>query len=191
MCQFLPQELPPFIYYLPQIYYYASLLCMEEKTIGKGDESTIYEVSYLLLLSLAQEELSLKAESLKQTLTRLGGAVISDENPVLVNLAYPITKIVQTIRHKVTMGYFGWIKFEISGEALLAVKKALDADDLILRYLIIKTVRENTLLNGKMTLKKEEKMKREDEEIVDEIPEVVKETAPEELDKSIDDLVIV
>lgn len=164
---------------------------MEEKTIGKGDESTIYEVSYLLLLSLAQEELSLKAESLKQTLTRLGGAVISDENPVLVNLAYPITKIVQTIRHKVTMGYFGWIKFEISGEALLAVKKALDADDLILRYLIIKTVRENTLLNGKMTLKKEEKMKREDEEIVDEIPEVVKETAPEELDKSIDDLVIV
>lgn len=170
---------------------------MEEMTQEKGSSEAIYEVSYLLLPSLGESQVPGKAESLKETLTRLGGTVISDENPVLVDLAYPMTKVVQTVRHKVSTAYFGWLKFEMSGEGILGVKKALDKDDNIIRYLIIKTVRENTLLNGKMMFRKEEKVKREDDEFLDsaggidvEAPATT-ETAPEELDKSIDDLVIV
>lgn len=163
----------------------------KETIATTADNVAVYEVSYLLLPSEAKEQVPSKAESLKQTLTRLGGVVISLEMPVLIDLAYPMTKVVQTIRHKVNTGYFGWIKFEIGRDGIEAVKKALDNDSSIVRYLIIKTVRENTLLNGKMMLRKEEKMKREEEndELVD-TPEVVKEIVPEELDKSIDDLVI-
>ncbi len=160
----------------------------ETKIQEKEDTSTVYEVSYVLLPSLAVEQVPAKATSLKEMIQTAGGAVISDENPVLIDLAYPMTKVVSTIRHKATTGYFGWIKFDMSKDGIGAVKKALDANDEILRYLIIKTVRENTLLTGKMMLKKEDKMKKEDEIDGEVKPEEV--ASVEEIDKSIDDLVV-
>ncbi len=155
-----------------------------------ADNSTVYEISYLLLPSIATEQAPLKAASFKDKLVSLGATIISDENPVLIDLSYPMTKVVQTVRHKATSGYFGWIKFEMSQGEIEAVKKAFDENMEVLRYLIIKTVRENTLLNGKMKLQKEDKTKKE-EEIPLDVPEVAKEIVPEELDKSIDELVIV
>jgi ribosomal protein S6 len=154
----------------------------------KGDNVTVYEVSYILLPSLALEQVPAKASSLKGVLTSAGGAVISDEDPILIDLAYPMTKVVGVERHKATSGYFGWVKFELPTEGMEAVKKAFDGDAQIIRYLIIKTVKENTLLNGKMSIQKEERIKKDDE--LSEISEEVKESSPEEVDKSIDDLVI-
>jgi ribosomal protein S6 len=169
-----------------------------EKDITKGvkttdDTSTVYEVSYLLLPSLALEQVPAKVAALKAYLTSAGGQMISDENPILIDLAYPMTKVVQTSRHKCTMGYFGWAKFETTKEGIEAVKKSFDMDNEILRYLIIRTVRENTLLSGKMKLKSEDSSKRFGGSLETEVVEPVaeKEATPEEIDKSIDDLVIV
>ncbi|KND46742.1 MAG: hypothetical protein AB201_02800 [Parcubacteria bacterium C7867-006] len=163
---------------------------MEEINKEKGDMSTVYEVSYLLLPSLAVEQVPGKASSIKEMMTRLGGTVISDENPVLIDLAYPMVKVVGTERHKANSGYFGWIKFEMTAGDVEKVKKALDADVDTVRYLIIKTVRENTLLNGKMKFQKEEKFIK-DEDVLEDVPvEALKEVAPEELDKSIDEIVV-
>lgn len=161
----------------------------EEISKEKGGNETIYEVSYLLLPSLALEQVPAQILSLKEMIQKVGGAMISDEDAVLVDLAYPMTKVIQTDRHKYSSGYFGWFKFEMTADGIEAVKKNLDGNLNILRYLIIKTVRENTLLNGKMMLKKEELEKiEEDGEIEDVLPE---ETASlEVMDKSIDDLVI-
>ena len=169
-----------------------SLNPMEKENIKEKDDTlTVYEVSYLLLPSLAHEQVPAKAAALKEMLTSAGGAIISDENPVLIDLAYQITKVVQTVRHKATTGYFGWIKFEIAKEGIEAVKKNLDGNDEILRYIIIKTVRENTLLEGKMKLQKEDGVKKQIEDAEGDVPAVEKEIIPEELDKSIDDLVVV
>lgn len=156
------------------------------------DTLTVYEVSYLLLPSLATEQVPGFATGLKETLTKLGGAVISDEDPVLIDLAYPMTKVVSTVRHKETKGYFGWIKFEMTSLEVEGVKKAFDANNDILRYLIIKTVRENTLLNGKMRLQREERSKRDEDVSGEVVPAEVdaEVVVPEEIDKSIDDLVI-
>ncbi len=168
-----------------------------EKTQEKGDTGAIYEVSYLLLPSLAVEQVPAKASALKEMLTSAGGAVISDENPVLIDLAYSMTKVVQTSRYKCDTAYFGWIKFEMPKDlpqagGIEAVKKSLDANVDVLRYIIIKTVRENTLLNGKMKLQREDKSKREEEvpsEVVDEVLEE-KEVVSKEVDKEIDELVV-
>ena len=73
-------------------------------------------------------------------------------------------------------------------EGIKEVKKALDLDENILRYLITKTVRENTLLNGKMLFKGE---KEEKKIFTVKEPELTApESSPEEIDKSIDELVI-
>jgi ribosomal protein S6 len=161
----------------------------EKKTNEKEDMSTVYEVSYLLLPSLASELVPAKVASIHDAVEKAGGQVISGENPTLIDLAYPMTKVIQTMRHKCFQGYFGWLKFEIAKDGIKEVKKTLDGNDDILRYLIIKTVRENTLVSGKMILKKEEITKKEVEVSEGTTPE--EPATPEEIDKSIDDLVIV
>ncbi len=169
---------------------------MEKQPTGevietKTDNFAVYEVSYLLLPSLAMEQVPAKATGLKDMLSSLAGVIISDENPVLIDLAYPMTKVIGTDRHKATSGYFGWVKFEIGREGIALVKKNLDSNNDVLRYLIIKTVRENTLLNGKMKLQKEERVKRDEEDLESVPEEPIKETITEDLDKSIDELVVV
>lgn len=132
--------------------------------------------------------------TLKNTFTENGGTIISGEEPVLIDLAYPMTKVVGTTRHKCDSGYFGWVKFEIGKDGLAAVKKSLDGNDDVLRYLLVKTVRENTLLHGKMMLKKEEVRKMVDVhdgeiEASDMDEAALPASSVDEIDKSIDDLV--
>ncbi len=164
-----------------------------EKIQETGEKMTVYEVSYLLLPSLAVEQVPAKSLSLKEVIKKVGGELISDEDAILVDLAYPMTKVVTTVRHKVNKGYFGWIKFAIPSESetetkgIEEVKKNFDADNEILRYLIIKTVRENTLINGKMKLVKKARREDSSEEVVEEevsvdsVDDVVEEKVEEEV----------
>lgn len=162
---------------------------MQKDNNEKGDLATVYEVSYILLPSLATEQVPAKVETIVKMVETAGGELVSSENPVLIDLAYPMTKVVHTNRQKCDKGYFGWMKFEMDREGVKDVKKNLDNDEQILRYLIIKTVRENTLLNGKMQLRGESEEKKEKFQAKD-IDVSTPESTPEEIDKSIDDLVI-
>jgi len=161
---------------------------------GQSDAVTVYEISYLILPSLDQTKVDQNVATLKSLVEAQGGVHVSDESPVFIDLAYSITKVVGVTRHKSTTGYFGWMKFELSQTMIENVKKALDASETVMRYLIIKTVRENTLLNGKMNLKKEDKSRKDnllDTDSLDALPENEEVSTVEEIDKSIDNLVVV
>jgi ribosomal protein S6 len=160
-----------------------------EKTNTEGDKATVYEMSFLFLPSLAFEQVSQSVSAIKEAVSGLGGEVISYEDPILIDLAYPMTKVVGAVRHKVGTGYFGWVKFEMLSEKIGEIKKMLDTNDGVIRHLIIKTIRENTLLNGRMILRKDERIKKEKEN--EEVEAAATESStPEEIDKSIDELVI-
>lgn len=156
------------------------------KIANKTDSSRVYELGYLLVASLPDEKIAPEVSTLKDILVKNGSDIISHEDPLLIDLAYPMVKVVSAQRQKYSRGYFGWIKFESEAEALAEIKKALDLSTTVLRYIIVKTVRENTLLQGKMILRKEE---REDA-VVEEVVDDVAVDSGEVLDKSIDDLVI-
>lgn len=159
----------------------------------KTDTSKFYELGFLIVPSLSPDQVTAEVKKLSDLFVKAGGTQVSGEAPVLIDLAYQMVKVIHAHREKCTQGYFGWMKFEIETEAIAEIKKALDLSDSLLRYLLIKTVGENTLLNGKMNLvQTDEKMKKfdDEEENVDAKAEVAPEVNQEELDKSIDDLVI-
>jgi ribosomal protein S6 len=165
------------------------------ENMNQADNASVYELSYIVLPTINSAEVNQEVAKIKDFISKEGAEDISSEEPILIDLAYPMVKVSPASRHKVTSGYFGWMKFEMDRSALENLKKVLDNSESIVRYLIIKTVRENTLLSGKMRLQKEEKVRNNDvggredsEEAVSEVPEV-KEVS-EEVDKSIDELVI-
>ena len=165
---------------------------MEKDNNEKVDGMNVYELSYILLPSLAESEVPARVSSFKDMVTLAGGTVISFEEPILIDLAYSMTKITPVSRTKVSSGYFGWIKFELLSEEIEKLKNKLDVNAEVVRYLLVKTVRENTLLNGKMKFQKEERKKEEElpeEVVVDVAPVEALPAVADDIDKSIDDLV--
>ena len=157
---------------------------MEEKDI----DSRIYEVGYLLVPTISEEDLSVHYGNLKELVASTGGDVVSDEMPKMIDLAYPMFKTLQNVRNKFTSAYFGWVKFSMDPEKTLDLKKKLDLDPSIIRFLMIKTVKENTIASKRfmhrdVIRRKVPMMKKEGE------GEEVVPINKEEVDKEIDAMV--
>lgn len=120
----------------------------EENELNTGVKETdarIYEVGYLLAPTLSEEQMPVTYGNLKELVASLGGDVISDEMPKMISLAYAMTKVVSNVRNRFNNAYFGWVKFAMDAQKVLELKKRLDLDPQIIRSLIFKTVKENTI----------------------------------------------
>jgi ribosomal protein S6 len=122
----------------------------EETNFG---DQRVYEVGYLLVPGIPEENISSLYGNLKELIATFKGQAISDEMPVMINLAYSMQKIVQNVRNKYDTAYFGWMKFYMDSDKVAELKKKLEQDTNILRFLIIKTVKENTISAKRFTHK--------------------------------------
>lgn len=118
----------------------ADVTIKEEKGNGK-----VYEVGYLLVPSLSEEEVPAQYTAIKDMVASFGGELIADEMPKMINLAYSMQKVVSNVRSKFNTAYFGWVKFVMGAAEIIELKKKLDLDPKIVRFLILKTVKENTI----------------------------------------------
>jgi ribosomal protein S6 len=112
----------------------------------EDSESRVYEVGFLFLPTLSEEEVGREHVALRELISGLGGEVISDEAPKLIQLAYTMEKTISNVRSKYKSAYFGWIKFVAVPGKAPELKKQLDLHSQVLRFITIKTVRENTVV---------------------------------------------
>lgn len=116
-----------------------------ENDIETGGNSRVYELGYLLVPTIAEDNLSINYGNLKELVSSFGGVVISDEMPKMISLAYSMVKVIANVRNKFHSAYFGWVKFTMDSDKVLDMKKKLDLDSTVIRFLILKTVKENTI----------------------------------------------
>lgn len=151
-------------------------------------DSRVYEVGYLLLPYVTEDNLARETDKIKEAITLAGGAVFSEENPHMLSLAYPMYKVVSNKKTKFESAYFGWVKFDGDPKGVAKIKKAMEAEENVLRFIIIKTVRENTLARKPAAFtSKPIKPAVKEEPKTEEAPQEINEV---ELDKTIEDLVI-
>lgn len=161
---------------------------MEKENESVEINSRVYEIGYLLVPTLSEQDMPNVYNSLKDLIVSLSGEeIISDEMPKMIPLAYTMLKVVQNVRSKFDTAYFGWVKFEMVPEKVLELKKKLDLDPNFVRLLIQKTVKENTIAAKRFIHKDSRRKiftaKKEGEN------EVVTPIDKEEIDKEIDAMV--
>ena len=110
-----------------------------------SDESRIYEVGFLIISSIPEETLPGEVGDIKGAIEKAGALFISEDYPKLTNLAYEMSKTVDNRKTRFQSAYFGWVKFETSAESIAEIKEGLKKNPNILRFIMIKTVRESTL----------------------------------------------
>lgn len=146
----------------------------------------IYEVGYIMVPTIAEENLGAEVTEFKDTLIEKGAVFISDEYPKMTELAYEMARLIDNKKQKFSYGYFGWVKFECSTIQSKAIKEILDENEKIVRYLLIKTVRESTM-SPKRPFGRQDGMKRRETPRVKEVAKPIDEKV---IDKEIDALVV-
>lgn len=107
--------------------------------------SRVYELGYLLVPTIEEIDIPVQYGNIKELVSSFGGIVIADEIPKMMPLAYTMAKVVSNVRSKFNRAYFGWTKFTMDSDQVLELKKKLDLDPNFIRFLILKTVKENTI----------------------------------------------
>ena len=118
---------------------------MTEKDNSDQADNRIYEIGFHIVSSIPEEKGSVEITVIKDVLEKNGAIFISEDLPKLRSLSYQMTKTVGAKHLKFDTAYFGSVKFEMSPENIDTIKKALELSETILRFLIVKTVRESTL----------------------------------------------
>ena len=114
--------------------------------MANKNEEKVYEVSFHLVPSIDKDKVPGVFERVKKVVSEKG-EVLSEEQPVLRDLAY-------TVRHTVRQrdgsynrydeAYFGSVKFRALRSATAQIEQALLEDEEVLRFLLLETVAEDT-----------------------------------------------
>lgn len=126
-------------------------------------ESQVYELGYLVLPSIPEENLSQVVESIKKVVNKAGGKELDGEDPFKHGLAYPMSKVVGSSKYVVNDAYIGWMKFELSASEdresehpAETIKKEIEAMHEVLRLLLIKAPRESAFTFAQALAEKKE-----------------------------------
>lgn len=106
---------------------------------------SVYEVGYIMIPAIAEENLAAEVAEFKESLGNKGSVFISDEYPKMLELAYEMSRSIENKKQKFSYGYFGWVKFECTPQNAKLIKEFLDKNEKLVRYLMVKTVRESTM----------------------------------------------
>jgi ribosomal protein S6 len=131
-------------------------------------DSRVYEISFIFDNKLNENTALDKASAIKQSIASLSGSFISEEVPYMRELAYEMIRVVNNVNVRFNEGYFGWIKFEMDADKVKEFEKNLKLDEEIVRYLVVKTVRENTVFTKRAPVIKAEVLARNGEELIGE-----------------------
>jgi len=119
---------------------------MTENIESTKEGFKVYELGIHLLPSLSEADVQIEFSKIKSNIEKLDGEIISESIPQMFNLAYEIPKTLKAQKKWYETAYFGWVKFELDSSKLAVFEKFVKELEETLRYLIVKTVRENTLV---------------------------------------------
>ena len=149
-------------------------------------EPRVYELGYHLVPTLAEGQIPEASGAVRGMIERISKDIIAEELPVFIDLAYQIVKTIEHKNKRFDEAYFGWIKFEALPSVISELEEALKVDENVLRYLVVKAVRENTFIAKKFA---STKVKESEEEIIASTEEAAVAPTEDALDKAIEELV--
>ncbi len=168
----------------------------DKMTLEKGETDSdgatlrIYEVGYHIIPTVKEEDVEKIVGGIRSIVEKAGGSFIAEAAPALMRLAYGMWAKEGDKRILHDRGYFGWIKFEAEISVAHTLDEALKANQNILRFIVFRTVREDT--RAKMKAPQLREVKRTD--TIKAAPRhIEKSAAPlseEQLEKALQDITV-
>lgn len=162
-----------------------------EEHTNEEKHAQVYELGYHVLPTVSKDELDGEVAKIRAAIEKRGGSFIAEGTPETITLAYTMYVNNGGKQTGYNSAHFGWIKFEMATDEAVALQKEdLDTNANILRYIVIRTTKEET--RAQVQLEQNNILREVKNESILEKKEVIEEggeVSDEEIDKSIEDLV--
>ena len=104
----------------------------------------IYEIGYNIVPTVKEEDLEKIVGTIRSQIEKAGGSFIAEGAPSLTRLSYQMSTREGDKWVEYDRGYFGWLKFETSVETARALGEMLKGNANVMRFIVFRTVREDT-----------------------------------------------
>ena len=164
-------------------------VAVETNTPAEGKLPRIYEIGYNIVPTVKEEDLEKIVGTIRTQIEKAGGSFIAEGAPSLTRLSYQMSTREGDKWVEYDRGYFGWLKFETGVETARALEEMLKGNANVMRFIIFRTVREDTRAKYKAPTLRE--VKRTD--TIKSTPRRVSEetkgpVSEEELEKALQDI---
>lgn len=157
---------------------------MTENTQATSETSKFYELSFHIVSSIPEDQVTGVYEAIKKGVTSAAGEISAESEPTLIDLAYEMDKVIDSKHTKYKTANFAWMKFVAEPEAIEVIKEEIDGMNDVLRYFVVKSEEETNLTSAEVA-----DMLSDEEEVVEEAEEKTsdQEEKKEEAEKDTDD----
>lgn len=104
----------------------------------------VYEAGYHITPQTKEEDVEKVMGGIRTVIEKAGGNFIAEGAPALMKLAFPMYAREGDKNIEYDRGYFGWLKFEATAEAAGAMSAYLKEILSVFRFIVFRTVREDT-----------------------------------------------
>ncbi len=161
-----------------------------------NEETSLYEVGYHLVPTLAVEALSAEVAKIKEFIIARQGVIISEGMPQKMSLAYKLPRVIENVRAFFDSSYFGWLRFEVLPQEIASIEHFLKGNASVIRFIVFRAQPEKIhVATRKMPFIGAQKfsMKEEgrvaDKKLETEKTEPHKTFSETEMDKTIEELI--
>jgi ribosomal protein S6 len=147
----------------------------KEKTINES--SKLYELGFHIVGTIDSNKVASVIDEIKSLIQTHHGDIVREGEVREMTLAYTMVKHVAGVNRKYNQSFFDWVKFTMNPEDVVNLKSAVDSNENIIRFILVKTVNDDEHSTSKMV---------ELEESEDEVTET--EAAPEKVDASVEEI---
>ena len=133
----------------------------------------IYEIGMLINPDLSQQEAENTVKKIKEILTKNSASVISEGEIVKIDLAYQIITKIASKNERFNEANFNWIKLEAEPSVIDLIKKEIDKiKKEVFRYLITKTVKDDSETDRFRLAGEEESEEKPEEKLEIEVEDI-------------------
>ncbi|OGG57893.1 hypothetical protein A2853_03095 [Candidatus Kaiserbacteria bacterium RIFCSPHIGHO2_01_FULL_55_17] len=115
-----------------------------ENDTEEASAPRVYEIGYIIVPTVKEEDVEKTVGGIRSEVEKVNGNFIAEGAPSLMRLSYPMQTYEGEKRVEHDRGYFGWIKFEAVVTVAHELEEALKKNKNIMRFIIFRTVREDT-----------------------------------------------
>ena len=163
---------------------------MSTKETKTTENAQLYELGFHINPTLAEDKADAVFSKIKGVITSNKGEIVKEGALKNLKFAYMIIKKIDGVNERFTNGYFGWVKFNAESPVIEKIKKSMDDNVSVIRYIFVKTVDDYEHSTEKLAaeMAESEEGSTEGEDKVEEKAAVseVTETPKDEVDKAID-----
>jgi ribosomal protein S6 len=162
-----------------------------EKTINES--SKLYELGFHIVGTIDSNKVASVIDEIKNLIQTHHGDIVREGEVREMTLAYTMVKHVAGVNKKYNQSFFDWIKFTMSPEDVANLKTALDSNENVIRFILVKTINDDEHSTSKMVEIEDEEEVAETETAPEKIETVTEEDESKdknvEIDEAIDEMV--